>query len=79
MKRNDHRLPIMLTVICLWWAALSGCAKEAPEKMIEVIPGKSIAGVEIGMSKERVMSIMGSPRLSMSARELAKEKNSHLS
>lgn len=60
---------IILTLLsCL---LLSACNEE-PVKMIEVIPGKSIAGIEIGMSKERVMSILGNPRLSLSAVDVQK-------
>ena len=58
---------VLIILSCLLFA----CSKEVEQK-IEVIPGKSIAGVEIGMSKERVMSILGNPRLSMSASEVQK-------
>jgi len=36
-----------------------GCSKR--EKSIQVVPGKSVAGVELGMSEEQVLSILGQP------------------
>lgn len=72
MCRINKNFPVLIIIMVFCLAVLGGCAQEPPEKMIEVIPGKGIAGVELGMSKERVMSILGSPRLSLSARELTK-------
>lgn len=68
-------------IFCLLIVSFSllaiNCSK--PEVKIIVTPGKSIAGVEIGMSKERVMVILGNPRLAMSAVDIAKSGNSFAS
>ena len=62
----------LLIMICFLFN--SGCSK--PEQKIIVTPGKSIAGIEIGMSKERVIAILGNPRLSMSAADIARSATS---
>ena len=58
--------------LCIVSFALLAINCSKPAVKIVVTPGKSIAGIEIGMSKERVMLILGNPRLSMSAADIAK-------
>ncbi len=41
-------------------------------KMIQVVPGKDIAGLELGMSEEQVVSILGKPRFRLSKEEIHK-------
>lgn len=71
-KAKLSALLVLLMMTCFLFN--SGCSK--PEQKIIVTPGKSIAGIEIGMSKERVIDILGNPRLSMSAADIARSATS---
>ena len=44
--------------ICFAWLSVSCSKREAP---IIVVPGKSIAGVELSMSSDEVISVLGKP------------------
>ncbi len=52
MKKTDIAILIILTTIV-------GCSKK--EKLTQVVPGKHIGGVELGMSEEQVLSVLGEP------------------
>lgn len=65
--------PIILCCICtifLILATITGCAKK--EKIIQVVPGRSIAGVELGISEEQVIFILGEPNSQFSKEEMDK-------
>ena len=65
--------PIILCCICIIFiilATITGCAKK--EKIIQVVSGRSIAGVEIGMSEEQVISILGIPSSQFSKEDMDK-------
>lgn len=57
---------IILTIL----AIVAGCSKK--EKLIQVVPGKSIAGIELGMSEEQVIYLLGKPTSSFSGDDLDK-------
>jgi outer membrane protein assembly factor BamE (lipoprotein component of BamABCDE complex) len=64
---------IILCCICIIFIILTtitGCAKK--EKIIQVVPGRSIAGVEIGMSEDQVISILGTPSSQFSKEDMGK-------
>ncbi len=52
-------LHLSIYTILIILTTVSGCSKR--QKLIRVVPGKSIADVELGMSEEQVLSILGEP------------------
>lgn len=50
-----------LIVIALW-----------KEKIIRVLPGKGIAGVELGMLENQVISVLGTPNLQLNKQQIEK-------
>lgn len=64
---------ILLCCICIILVILTtiiGCSKK--EKIIHVMPGRSIAGVELKMSEEQVVSILGEPSSQLSKADINK-------
>ena len=51
--------------LCL---SLSGCFAERAE--VVVVPGRSVAGVELGMSRDRVISVLGKPTKEISSQDI---------
>ena len=68
MKRRQYLLVVVLTLIA-GLLVVSGEACKNKSK-IEVVPGKSIVGVEIGMTEEQVIGILGMPMQAFSPEEL---------
>jgi hypothetical protein len=52
-------LHLSIYAVLIILTTIIGCSKR--EKSIQVLPGKSVAGVELGMSEEQVLSILGQP------------------
>jgi hypothetical protein len=52
-------LNFIILVVLVIFTIGSGCSKK--EKIIQVIPGQSIAGVELGASKDQVLTRLGNP------------------
>ncbi len=71
-NRNNIR-PICQRTVWLMGCAglclsLSGCFAERAE--VVVVPGRSIAGVELGMSRDRVISVLGKPTKEISSQDI---------
>lgn len=68
MKKNVRLMGVSVFMIIQLLIIISGCSPE----VIQVVPGKSIAGVELGMSIDQMVSILGEPDSVFSIEDMVK-------
>lgn len=68
MKKDVRLMGVSVFMIIQLLIIISGCSPE----VIQVVPGKSIAGVELGMSIDQVVSILGEPDSVFSIEDIIK-------
>jgi len=58
---------VLYILFALLFTSISCSKREAP---IVVVPGKSIAGIELGMSRKKVISVLGKPTEETSSKDI---------